>query len=132
MTPELTALALAVLLQVAYFGAYSYLGFVGERQLPLSWALSSRDEERPLRGRAARARRAEANFVHGLVLFAAAVAVVILSDQSSAFTAACAWLFLLARVFYLPAYLWDWVPWRSLFWGVGYVATLLLALAALV
>jgi uncharacterized MAPEG superfamily protein len=132
MTPELTVLALAVLLQGAYFAAYGYYAFVAERQLSLRWALSSRDEERPLTGRGARARRAEANFVHGLVLFAAAAAAVALSDQSTAFTAACARLFLISRVLYLPAYLLGWLPWRSVFWGVAYGATFLMALAALI
>lgn len=132
MTPELTVLALAVLLQAVYFGAYGYYGFSVERQVPSAWALGPRDQERPLSGTTARAKRAEANYVHGLLLFAAAALVVTLSGQSTAFTATCAWLFLLGRMAYLPAYLFGWVPWRSVFWGLSYVATLLMALAALV
>ncbi len=36
-----------------------------------------------------------------------------------------------ARVLYVPAYAFGWVPWRSLIWAVGLVATLLLLVAAL-
>ena len=132
MTPELSALALAVLLQGLHFAAYGYYGFKAERQIPIGWALGSRDTERAVTGRTARAKRAEANFVHALLLFAAAVAAVVLSGGSTAFTTACAWLWLVARALYRPAYLWGWVPWRSLFWGAAYGATLLMALAALV
>lgn len=132
MTAELVALALAVLLQAVYFGAYAYYGFSVEEQVPSDWALGPRDEERPVSGITARAKRAEANYVHGFVFFAAAALVIAASRQSSAFTAACAWLFLLARIAYLPAYLFGWVPWRSIAWGVSHVATLFMALAALI
>jgi uncharacterized MAPEG superfamily protein len=132
MSAELTVLALGVLLQFAYFAAYAWYAFGVERQVSARWALSPRDEERPLSGRAARAKRAEANYTHNLLLFAAAAVAVTVSGQSTAFTATCAWLFLAGRVLYLPAYLYGWVPGRSLVWGVSYGATLLLALAALI
>jgi uncharacterized MAPEG superfamily protein len=132
MTPELTALALAILLQGLYFAAYGAFGFVLERQVSVRYALSPRDAANPVSGRTDRAKRAEANYIHGLTLFAAAALLVAVAGQSSPFTAACAWLVLAARALYLPAYIWGWVPWRSLLWGVSYVATLLMALAALI
>ena len=36
-----------------------------------------------------------------------------------------------ARVLYIPAYYFGWVPWRSLIWAVGFLATTLMLLAAL-
>ena len=132
MTPELTVLALAVLLQGAYFAAYAFYGFVREKQVGLLWAVSPRDVPGNPGGRTGRAKRAEANFSHDLGLFAIAALVIAVSDQSTLFTATCAWLFLAARALYLPAYLFGWVPGRSILWGVAYVAILLMALAALI
>ena len=132
MTPELTVLALAVLLQGAHFAAYAAYGFAIEKQVGILWALSPRDVPGSPKGRTGRAKRAEDNFAHDLGLFAAVALVIAVSDQSTAFTAACAWLWLGLRALYLPAYLLGWIPWRSLFWGVAYVAILLMALAALI
>lgn len=132
MTPELTVLALGVLLQGLYFGAYAYYGFVKEKQVGILWALSPRDVPGNPGGRTGRAKRAEANFSHDLGLFAVAALVIAVSGQSTLFTATCAWLWLAMRALYLPAYLLGWVPGRSLLWGVAYVAIFLMALAALI
>jgi len=67
-----------------------------------------------------------------LILFTIAVVAIALSDQSTALTQTCAWVYLLARVLYVPAYAFDWVPWRSVIWGAGFFATLVMLIAALV
>ncbi|KPQ19452.1 MAG: putative conserved protein, MAPEG superfamily [Rhodobacteraceae bacterium HLUCCA24] len=128
MTPELTVLALAVLLQAVQLSIYSVLG---QKAAGTAAALKPRDEPIPLPGIAGRAKRALDNHFEGLILFTAAVAVVTLSDQSTPFTAAMAWLYLAARLLYVPAYLFGWVPWRSLIWAAGFLATLAMILAAL-
>ena len=64
-------------------------------------------------------------------LFAPAALLIALTGQSTGYTAALAFLYLAARVIYVPAYLLGWVPWRSLIWAIGLVATTLLYLAAL-
>ncbi len=128
MTPELTALAFAVLLQAAQLALYSVLG---QREAGATAAMGPRDEPIQLKGRAGRAKRALDNHFEALILFTAAVAVVTLSQQSTAVTGACAWLYLAARVLYVPAYLFGWVPGRSLIWAVGFLATLAMILAAL-
>ena len=66
-----------------------------------------------------------------MILFTIAVVVVTLSDQSTPFTAACAWVYLTARVLYVPAYAYGLVPWRSLIWLVGWLATLAMIGASL-
>ncbi|MCW8843055.1 MAG: MAPEG family protein, partial [Rhodobacteraceae bacterium] len=81
--------------------------------------------------RTARLHRAMNNHFEGLILFSIAALVVTLADKSTGFTAACAYTYLGARVLYVPAYAFGWVPWRSLIWAVGLVATLLLLVAAL-
>ncbi len=128
MTPELTALTLAALLQVAQFCAYS---ITAQKQVGTAYAASSRDTPRQLTGMAGRLQRALTNHFEALILFTIAVLVVTLSDQSTGFTAACAWAFLAARIAYVPAYAFDWVPWRSLIWAIGLFATTAMLLAAL-
>ena len=128
MTPELTALALAALLQCAQFLAYSV---AANLQVGPKYAMGPRDAPRQLTGLPGRLQRALVNHFEGLILFTIAVLVVTLSGQSSAFTAACAWTYLAARALYVPAYAFAWTPWRSVIWGIGWLGTLLMLLAAL-
>ncbi|MEC7256660.1 MAG: MAPEG family protein [Pseudomonadota bacterium] len=128
MTPEITVLTLAGLLQIVQFAIYSV---IARRQVGNRTALGPRDTAIELTGTAGRAQRAMNNHFEGLTLFTIAV-VVTTHAGSSGFTATCAWAYLVARILYVPAYLFGWVPWRSLIWMVGLVATALMLLAALV
>ncbi|WP_353473032.1 MAPEG family protein [Salipiger sp. H15] len=128
MTPELLALTLASLLQVAQMALYSVLA---QAQVGPRYAASARDEPRVLTGCAGRAQRAMNNHFEGLLLFAIAVAVLTYTDKAGSFTAQLALLYLAARIAYVPAYLFGWAPWRSLIWFVGFVATTLMLLLAL-
>jgi len=127
MTPELTALALAALLQYAQYMLFSVLANL---QVGQSAALGPRDTPITLTGRAGRAQRAMNNHFEGLILFTIAVVVVHLSDAGNGLTANLAWAYLAARVLYIPAYLFGLTPWRSLIWAAGWVATLLLLIVA--
>ncbi len=136
MTPELTALAFAGLLQVVQ---YALMAVPANLELGSAKTTSPRDRDRlggdlidQVSPRTARLYRAMNNHFEGLILFTLAVVVVTLSDQSSGFTAACAWAYLAARVLYVPAYAFGWRPWRSLIWAVGFSATVLMLLAALI
>jgi uncharacterized MAPEG superfamily protein len=128
MTPELTALTLAALLQCAQMILYS-IG--GNAQAGSKAAMGPRDRKIELTGIPGRLQRAMNNHFEGLILFGIAAVVVSVSGQSSGFTAACAWAYLAARVLYIPAYAFGLVPWRSLIWAVGWFATLAMLLAAL-
>ena len=131
MTPELTALALAGLLQVVQFGLMS----VGaNRDVGPAKTMGPRDEadlKDQLSVRTGRLMRAMDNHFEGLILFTLAVVVVTLSEGSTWLTAACAWTYLAARVVYVPCYAFGLVPWRSYVWVVGFAATVLMILAAL-
>ena len=129
MTPKLTALTLAGLLQVLQFCAFSV---PGNRQVGAKRALGPRDEPVHLTGRAGRIQRAMNNHFEGLILFSIACLVITLSNQSTGLTAACAYLYLIARVAYVPAYVLGLSPWRSAIWFVGFGATTLMLIAALV
>ncbi len=129
MTPELTALALAALLQVGQMAAYS---IAANRQVDRKTAFGPRDAPVTLTGTAGRLQRALGNHFEGLILFAIACTVLTLSGQSSAFTAACGWLYLTARAAYVPAYVFGLAPWRSVIWAVGFAATTAMLIAALI
>ncbi|MCB1406824.1 MAG: MAPEG family protein [Rhodobacteraceae bacterium] len=128
MTPELLALTLAALLQAVQFAVYSVLA---QMQVGSRYAASSRDTPRQLTGIAGRAQRALSNHFEGLILFGIAVTVVTLADQSTTLTQNAAWAYLVARVLYVPAYLFGWNPWRSLIWFVGFLATFTMLIAAM-
>lgn len=129
MTPELTALTLAALLQVIQFCAYAV---AANLQVGPRYSMGARDDPRQLTGKAGRLQRALNNHFEGLLLFAIAGGVITLSEQSSQVTAICAYGYLAARVLYVPAYVYAWTPGRSLIWFVGFGATVLMLLSALV
>jgi uncharacterized MAPEG superfamily protein len=128
MTPELTVLALAALLAVVQLFLFAV---PANLTIGSTYLAGPRDERRELKGRPARLQRAFNNHIEGLALFTAAAVVVSAGGQSTGFTAGCAWAYLGARVLYVPAYAFGWAPWRSAIWGVGFVATVLMLLAAL-
>jgi uncharacterized MAPEG superfamily protein len=128
MTTELTVLALAGLLQAVQFAAFS---ITANLQVGPKVAMGPRDNVPALKGTAGRLQRALNNHFEGLILFTLAVVVVTLGGQSSGVTATCAWIYLAARILYVPAYVLGWVPWRSAIWAVGFAATMLIILAAL-
>jgi len=131
MTTELTVLTLAALLQGVQFVVYAV---PANRELGPGYTMSARDRDpsRALSDRTARLGRALDNHFEGLILFGIAVGVVQMSAQNTAFTAACAWVYLIARVLYVPAYALGLRPHRSLIWVVGFAATMLMLLAALI
>jgi uncharacterized MAPEG superfamily protein len=94
--------------------------------------MSPRDKKVELQGTAGRLQRAMNNHFEGLIMFTIAVVVVTFSDQSSLFTEACAHVYLIARLLYVPAYVQGLVPWRSYIWVVGFGATVAMLIAALI
>jgi uncharacterized MAPEG superfamily protein len=135
MPPEVTVLALAGLLQAVQFALMSVPANI---ELGPAKTLSPRDPGRlgrplaeqlsPVTGRLLRALN---NHFEGLILFTLAVVVVTLGQASTGFTEICAWTYLGARVLYVPAYALGLVPWRSLIWLVGFLATVAMILSAL-
>ena len=131
MSPELTALTLAALLQVVQFVLYA---IPANRDLGMGYTMSARDRpaNNTLAERTARLGRAFDNHFEGLILFAIAVIVTQMSGQNSGFTATCAWVYLIARVAYVPAYALGLNPLRSLIWGASFFATILMLFSALI
>lgn len=128
MTPELTMLTLAALLQVFIFFAYSV---TAQKQVGSKYAASPRDEPRQLTGYVGRWQRTMNNQFEALILFAIGTLVVTFADKANELTALASLLFLIARVLYVPAYVLGWAPWRSLIWFVGFLATVFILIKAL-
>ena len=135
MTPELTALTLAALLQCIQF---ALMAVPANIELGIGKTASPRDADRlgkPLIEQmstgTARLARAMNNHFEALILFGIAIAVISLTDKTNTFTTACAYTYLVARVLYIPAYYFGWTPWRSLIWFVGFVATISILITAL-
>jgi uncharacterized MAPEG superfamily protein len=129
MTPELTALALAGILQAVQLTVFAV---PANRELGPDWTAGPRDTpHRPLSPVTGRLQRAMNNHFEGLILFTLAVTVVTLLGKAGAFTAACGWVYLGARILYVPAYALGLAPWRSVIWAAGFFATLAMLVAAL-
>ena len=128
MSSELNILALyglftALILILKVTGTTSQLG--------MGYLISSRDEHRTLTGITARLDRALTNSITAMALFAPAILILALKDSFSAGTLTAAQAFLIARVLYVPAYGMGLTGIRTLLWLVGFAATVILYLMAL-
>lgn len=135
MTPELTVLALAGLLQGVQFVLMSV---PANLELGPAKTAGPRDPDRlgkplveqvsPKTGRLFRALN---NHFEALILFTLAVVVVTLGPGTGPFTAGCAWVYLAARVLYVPAYASGTAMLRSVIWGTGFAATMAMIVVSL-
>ena len=102
MNAELSALAWGCILALVHIFAAVR---VKTRQYGTKWNVGARDEElpppQPIVGRLA---SAQANFFETFPIFAAAALIVSLADLADRWTAIGAWLWLGARIVYLPLY----------------------------
>ena len=135
MTTELTILTLAGLLQVIQL---FLMAIPANLELGRGKTMSPRDPaklggsmEELLSERTGRLARAMNNHFEGLILFTIACVVITVSGQSTTYTGTLAIIYLIARVAYIPAYVFGWVPWRSYIWCTGFLATALMLIAAL-
>lgn len=129
MTHELTVLTLAALLQCVQF---VLMAVPINQQLGTEVTAGPRDEPLEPTGIPARLKRAMDNHFEALILFTIAVLVVTLADESSQVTRRAANVFLIARILYIPAYAYGWTPWRSAIWAIGWLATIVMLIAALI
>lgn len=130
MTIELTVLVLAALLAVLQL---CWTAVRANMEIGPTYFLTPRDSEapQPMSIGLGRLKRAYQNHMETLPLFAIAVLALAVTDKGSGLTAACAWLYLGARVLFVPAYLFGWNPWRSFIWAAGFLAIVVMLFAAL-
>jgi uncharacterized MAPEG superfamily protein len=117
MTTELMVLAWGSILAIVHIFAAVR---VKTRQYGTKWNLGPRDEDlpppEPIVGRMA---RAQANFFETFPVFAAAVLIVSVAHLTDRWTAIGAWMWLGARIVYLPLYAFGVRGLRSLAWVVA-------------
>lgn len=128
MPVELKVLGYAALLQ---FVQFVLMAVPVNLQLGVSYTAGARDEQRQPTGLPGRLHRAMNNHFEGLILFTIAVLVVVLGNASTPLTQNAAWAYLVARVLYVPAYAAGVFLLRSIIFTVGFLATLVMLLAAL-
>lgn len=122
MPDEITVLALSgILMLVHIFAATHYK----TKQYGLEWNMGARDEDtQPLNDIAGRLDRARGNFLETLPLAIIALFGVVLAGKNTDLTAIAAWVWLGARLIYLPLY-WTGVPKvRTYVWAVSLLALL--------
>lgn len=129
MPVEIKVLGFAALLQ---FVQFVLMAVPVNMQLGPKYTVGNRDEEKRATGVAGRLKRAMENHFEGLILFTIAVIVVVIGDASSSITETCAWIYLAARVLYIPAYASGIFLVRSLIWSVGFVATFVMLWVVLI
>jgi uncharacterized MAPEG superfamily protein len=118
MAAELKILAWSIALGLAH--VFIAAG-MATHQRGLKWNAGNRDgEAKPLSGAAARAVRANANFLETYPFFAAAVLAVVLAKANTTHTALGAEIYFWSRAAYLPIYIVG-IPYlRSLVWAVSF------------
>lgn len=122
MPAEITVLALSGLLMLVHvFAATHYK----TKQYGLEWNMGARDEDTPpLSDIAGRLDRARGNFLETLPLAIIALGGVVVAGKASDLTATAAWVWLGARLVYLPLY-WAGIPKvRTYVWAVSLLALL--------
>lgn len=102
------------------------------RETGLAYNAGARDRPGPPVGTlTARLQRAQANLFETLPLFAAAVLMAHVAGRAGTLTLAGAWLYLVARIVYVPLYAVGIPMLRSIVWLAGLVGVVLELIAIL-
>lgn len=101
MTGDLWALLAAIVLAVVQLTIASILTL---RQLGGAWVAGPRDEQREASGISGRFVRAHRNLLEIFPQFLAALFLVHATDSAGSLSVIGAWLFVIGRILYVPAY----------------------------
>lgn len=129
MTTELTLLAWTLVLALVQIFLVSTLR---TQETGAHYNMSARDGEAPPpRPVTARLQRAQANLFETLPLFAAAVLIAHVSGKEGELTLWGCWMYLLARIVYVPLYAAGIPLVRSLVWLVSLAGLVMVLFAVL-
>jgi uncharacterized MAPEG superfamily protein len=127
MTTELTLLACTLILAIVQV---MLAANARSRETGLAYNAGPRDEEGPPVGKlTGRLQRAQKNLYETLPLFIAAVLIVTVAGREGTLSLVGAWLYLVARVVYVPLYAAGIPVIRSLAW-LASMAGLVMVIAA--
>lgn len=119
---------MAVELKIAAFGALLLLVHVfaavhlKTKQYGRKWNVGARDDALPpLDPVAGRLARAQANFLETFPIAILALLGVVIADRTSSWTALGGWIWLSARLIYLPLYAFGVPVVRTVVWSIGLI-----------
>lgn len=118
MTADLWALAAAILLATVQLTISSVLIL---RQLGGNWVAGTRDEPREVTGLSGRFVRAHRNLLEIFPQFVAALFLVHAAHAAGSLSATGAWVFVIARLLYVPAYAFAPMGLRPICWLIAQV-----------
>jgi uncharacterized MAPEG superfamily protein len=127
-TAILTVLALFVV-QTLLPATFRYLLAGPGTGARLRIALGSRDEQPPLSTLGARAERALNNLYEALPVFMAIALLLVVRGVDEGLAIQGAWVFLISRALYVPAYLAGMFAVRSAVWVVSWVGLVMMIVA---
>lgn len=125
---EISILILGLFLGLIHLGAQA---LISDIERGLKWALSPRDETKPLSQTGARLERASKNFQESFPFMAAILIIIELAHKSSEMTRSLALIWLIVRAIYLPAYAFGWAI-RSWVWIIAMIAMSMLGFSLLI
>lgn len=129
MRTEILMLGLAIILGICHL---LLAAMAGTQQRGLKWNMSSRDEVvSALNGKAARLDRAFKNFLETFPFFVGAIFIAVAASESSSQAAIGSQMYVLARILYIPAYLFNIIGLRSVLWLVSIIGIGLVLLSGL-
>jgi len=123
MPVELTILAWGMVLLLVHIFAAAH---VKTKQYGPKWNMGARDESLPpMNALAGRLARAQANFMETLPIAIVALIGVVVAGKTSEWTAMGGWIWLGARIVYLPLYGFGVPVVRTIICGAGLVGILI-------
>ena len=129
MNIELTILSWTLVLAVVQFMLPAVFR---SREAGIAFNAGPRDEPGPPVGKVTgRLQRAQKNLYETLPLFAAAILIAHVAGREGALTLWGAWLYLIARVVYVPVYGFGVPMVRSIVWGVSLLGLALVLVSIL-
>jgi len=121
---ELTCLELSVALWVVHVLVQAGVGNV---ELPFGYLFTSRDKPPAVNGLLfGRATRALANYIENLTPFVTVALALIITQRTGGAGALGAAIWILARIVYIPLYLFGVVYARTLVWGISIVGLVMM------
>jgi uncharacterized MAPEG superfamily protein len=121
---ELTCLELSVALWLVHVLVQATVGNI---ELPIGYLLTSRDKPAAARGSLfGRATRALANYVENLTPFVAVALALIVTQRTGGSGALGATIWILARIVYIPIYLFDVIYARTAVWALSIVGLVMM------
>ena len=121
---ELTCLELSVALWLVHVLVQATVGNI---ELPIGYLLTSRDKPAAVSGLLfGRATRAMANYVENLTPFVAVALALIVTQRTGGSGALGATIWILARIVYIPIYLFDVIYARTAVWALSIVGLVMM------